>query len=151
MPAVAAGLSPHAAAHVLNLSEGTVRSWITRAGQHSHRLHDRFLRALPLTHVPLDELRLKVRGATEATGRWVACDARTKLIPAFTLGPRSQALAPQRVHPAPLRFGDYSELAQRLAPGCLPVFSSEGLTLYFYTLTAHLGVWVHTIGEHRRA
>jgi len=34
-------------------------------------------------------------GKTEATWLWVACDARTKLIPAFTLGPRTQALADQ--------------------------------------------------------
>jgi len=101
--------------------------------------------------VQLDELRLKVRGKTEAAWLWVACDARTKLIPTFTLGPRSQALAHHLVHPAPLRFRDYSELAQRLAPGCLPVFSSDGLTLYFYALTAHFGAWVHHIGERQRA
>ena len=38
--AVAEGLSPHAAARVFDLSETTVRSWITRAGQHSRSLHD---------------------------------------------------------------------------------------------------------------
>jgi hypothetical protein len=28
-----------------------------------------------------------------------------------------------------------------LAPGCLPVFSSDGLNQYFYAITAHFGYW----------
>jgi len=28
-----------------------------------------------------------------------------------------------------------------LAPGCLPVFTRDGLNLYFYALTAHFGQW----------
>jgi len=42
------------------------------------------------------------------------------------------------------------EVSQRLAPGWLPVFSSDGLALYFFALTAHFGEWVHTVGERRR-
>ncbi len=33
-------------------------------------------------------------------------------------------------------------LRQMLAPGCLPLFTSDGLNLYFYTLTAHFGQWL---------
>ncbi len=33
-------------------------------------------------------------------------------------------------------------LRQRLAPGCLPLFTSDGLNLYFYALTAHFGQWL---------
>ncbi len=138
--AVAEGLSPRAAARVFNHSETTVRSWITRAGQNSRCLHDRFLRALQLTHVQLDELRLMLHGAADAAWLWVACDARTKLIPVFHLGPRTQALAHQLIH----------ELAQRLTPDGLPVFSSDGLALYFYALTAHFGQWVQVLGHRRR-
>ncbi len=138
--AVAEGLSAQAAARVFQLSETTVRSWITRAGQHSHRLHDRLMHALQLTHVQLDELRLKIRGVAEAAWLWVACDARTKLIPAFALGPRTQDVAYQLVH----------ELAQRLAVGYLPIFSSDGLTLYFYALTAHFGQWIQAVGQRSR-
>jgi hypothetical protein len=29
-----------------------------------------------------------------------------------------------------------------LAPGCLPLFTSDGLQLYFYALTAHFGDWL---------
>jgi hypothetical protein len=32
-------------------------------------------------------------------------------------------------------------LRQILAPGCLPLFTSDGLHLYFYALTAHFGQW----------
>jgi transposase-like protein/IS1 family transposase len=139
--AVAEGLSLQAAARVFDLPEATVRTWLTRAGQHSHALHRQFLRCLYLTHVQLDELRFKLRGATEATWLWVACDAQSKLIPAFTLGPRTQALAHQLVH----------ELSTRLAADCLPVFSSDGLALYYYALTAHFGHWLLAAGERRRS
>ncbi len=138
--AVAEALSPRAASRVFNLSETTIRIWLTRAGLHSRNLHDRLVRGLTLIHVQLDELRLKVKGMTEAAWLWVACDARTKLIPAFALGGRTQALAHQLVH----------EVAHRLAPDCFPVFSSDGLALYFYALTAHFGAWVQTASERRR-
>ncbi len=32
-------------------------------------------------------------------------------------------------------------LRQSLALGCLPLFTSDGLNLYFYALTAHFGQW----------
>src|SRR5262245_50742243 len=38
------------------------------------------------------------------------------------------------------------DLRQRLAPGCLPVFTSDGLNQYFYALTAHFGQWVDGVG-----
>ncbi len=66
--------------------------------------------------------------------------ARTKLIPAFALGARTQELAHQLVH----------DVAQRLAPGCLPIFSSDGLALYFYALTAHFGAWIQVANQRRR-
>ncbi len=98
------------------------------------------MRSLHLTHVQLDELRFKVRGQVEAAWLWVACDAGTKLMPAFALGARTQALAHQLVH----------QVAQRLASGCMPVFSSDGLALYFYALTAHFGSWVQQAEARRR-
>jgi hypothetical protein len=38
-------------------------------------------------------------------------------------------------------------LKERLAPGCLPLFTSDGLTAYFYALTAHYGQWVTGTGS----
>lgn len=37
-----------------------------------------------------------------------------------------------------------------LAPGCIPVFTSDGLNLYFYSLTAHFGIWVEIVGTKKR-
>jgi hypothetical protein len=33
-------------------------------------------------------------------------------------------------------------LRQILVPGCLPLFTSDGLNLYFYAITAHFGQWI---------
>jgi hypothetical protein len=40
-------------------------------------------------------------------------------------------------------------LRQMLVPGCLPLFASEGLNLYFYALTAHFGHWREVAGRGR--
>jgi hypothetical protein len=42
------------------------------------------------------------------------------------------------------------DLHQRLAPARLPVFTSDGLNLYFYALSAHFGQWVATVGQRTR-
>jgi IS1 family transposase len=70
----------------------------------------------------------------------VTCDVTTKLIPAFTIGDRTQPVAHRLLH----------DLSQRLAAGELPVFSSDGLALYYYALTAHFGQWVQAASQHRR-
>jgi IS1 family transposase len=62
---------------------------------------------------------------------WVALDPLTKLVPALHLGPRTQASAHALIH----------ALAARLRPGCVPLFTSDGLRLYYYALTAHFGQW----------
>jgi IS1 family transposase len=71
---------------------------------------------------------------------WVALDPLSKLIPVLHLGARSENLAHAVVH----------DLRQRLAPDCLPIFTSDGLNLYFYALTAHFGHWVQGVGQQAR-
>jgi transposase-like protein len=64
---------------------------------------------------------------------WAAIDAPTKIVPVLRLGPRTLHLAYAVVH----------ELHHRLHPGLpLPVFTTDGLRLYFYALTAHFGHWL---------
>ena len=63
---------------------------------------------------------------------WLAIDPRTKILPVLQLGPRTQHMAHAVIH----------SLRQMLAPGCLPLFTSDGLHLYFYALTAHFGHWL---------
>jgi hypothetical protein len=41
-------------------------------------------------------------------------------------------------------------LVKVLALDCLPAFTSDGLKLYFYALTAHFGGWVETVGRQAR-
>jgi hypothetical protein len=59
----------------------------------------------------------------------MAIDPRTKLLPVLQLGPRTQHMAHVVIH----------SLRQMLAPGCLPLFTSDGLHVYFSALTAHFG------------
>lgn len=68
---------------------------------------------------------------------WLAVDPLTKLIPVLHHGARTQDSAHAVVH----------DLQQRLAPGCIPVFTSDGLNLYFYALTAHFGQWMAGVGR----
>jgi IS1 family transposase len=63
---------------------------------------------------------------------WLALDPRTKILPVLKLGPRTQTMAHQLIH----------SLRERLVAFCLPLFTSDGLNLYFYALTAHFGDWL---------
>src|SRR5713226_10093006 len=79
----------------------------------------------------------KTRQEADAPWVWFAIDARTKIIPVLKVGPRTQPMAHAVVH----------ALAKVLAPDCLPIFTSDGLKLYFYALTAHFGSWAVTVGR----
>lgn len=134
------GLAVAAAVRVFGHAEGTLTTWLTRAGMHRERLHERKWRGVPLGHVQLDELRTTLRNKEQEVWLWLALDARTKLIAAAELGPRTQAFAHALIH----------SLVQTLAPGCIPVFTSDGLNLYFYSLTAHFGTWVERADKKKR-
>ena len=54
---------------------------------------------------------------------WAVIDASSKLVPVMKMGPRTLELA----------YGVVHDLCQILQPGCVPIFSSDGLKLYFYT------------------
>src|SRR5215469_5023137 len=107
-------------------------AFLTRAGGHAQTLHERFFRNLHLPHLQLDELRTRLRSATQILWLWLAIDPCTKLIPVLQLGPRTQHMAHALIH----------ALRESLAPACLPLFTSDGLNLYFYALTAHFGQWL---------
>jgi IS1 family transposase len=131
LTALAEGLDPSAAERVFGYRQVTITTWLTRAGLHAQRLHERSFCHLHLPHVQLDELRTRLRCATQVLWLWLAIDPRTKLLPVLHLGPRTQHVAHLLIH----------SLRQVLAPGCLPLFTSDGLNLYFYALTAHFGQW----------
>jgi IS1 family transposase len=82
-------------------------------------------------------VRDSTRSWAHALWLWIAFDPLSKLIPVLHLGSRTQDAAHAVV----------DDLRQRLAPGCLPVFTSDGLNQYFYALTAHFGQWVNGVGR----
>jgi IS1 family transposase/transposase-like protein len=131
LSALAEGLDASAAERVFGYRQATITSWLTRAGGHAEIFHERCLRNLHLPHLQLDELRTRLRSATEILWLWLAIDPLTKIIPVLHLGPRTQHMAHMLIH----------SLRQCLAPGCLPLFTSDGLNCYFYALTAHFGQW----------
>jgi IS1 family transposase len=140
LSALAEGLDVAAAGRVFGHRPATIATWLARAGAHSARLHTRWFRDLHLPHLQLDELRTRLRRRAHVVWLWVVVDPRTKIIPALRLGARTQSSAHALVH----------ALQQTLAPGCVPVFTSDGLRLYFYALTAHFGHWAEGAGRRAR-
>ena len=137
---LAEGLSISAVVRVFGHRHATITRWLTRAGEHSAKLHDHIFRDLHLPHIQLDELRTRLRCRAHVLWLWVAIDPISKLVPVLHLGSRTQDSAHRLVH----------ELRERLALGCLPVFTSDGLNLYFYALTAHFGQWVAGVSRGTR-
>ena len=132
LSALAEGLDPSAAERVFGYRQATITTWLTRAGEHAQTLHERFFCHLRLPHLQLDELRTRLRNSTQVLWLWLAIDPLTKILPVLQLGPRTQNMAHTVIH----------SLRQLLASGCLPLFTSDGLNLYFYALTAHFGQWL---------
>jgi IS1 family transposase len=141
LSALAEGLDVSAAERVFGYRQATITSWLTRAGGHAHTLHERFFYHLHLPHLQLDELRTRLRNAKQVLWLWLAIDPCTKLVPALHLGPRTQHAAHLFIH----------SLRQILVPACLPLFTSDGLNLYFYALTAHFGQWLQRSRRGRKA
>ena len=140
LTALAEGLDVSAAVRVFGHRHATITTWLTRAGEHSTTLHDHWLRNLTLPHIQFDEIRTRLRSRAHALWLWLAVDPLTKLVPVLQLGARTQDAAHALVH----------DLRQRLAPGCIPVCTSDGLNQYFYALTAHFGQWVDGSGRRAR-
>ncbi len=132
LSALAEGLDPSAAERVFGYRQATITNWLWRAGQHAQSLHEHVFCHLQLPYVQLDELRTRLRRAQQVLWLWLAIDPCTKIVPVLELGPRTQTMAHRLIH----------SLRQRLAPGCLPLFTSDGLNQYFYALTAHFGDWL---------
>jgi transposase-like protein/IS1 family transposase len=131
LSALAEGLDPSAAERVFGYRQATITTWLTRAGQHAQTLHERLFSNLWLPHIQLNELRTRLRRSHHLLWLWLVIDPCTKILPVLQLGPRTQNAAHSVIH----------SLRHILAPDCLPLFTSDGLNLYFYALTAHFGTW----------
>ena len=133
---MAEGVDVSALERVFGNREGTLRTWLTRAGLQASKVHRDFFHHLILNHIQLDELWAKVRRECQEVWVWAVVEASSKLVPVLKMGPRTLDLAYAVVH----------DLSRMLQPGCVPIFSSDGLRLYFYALTAHFGSWQHPEG-----
>ena len=141
---LALGMDVSALQEALEIRESTLRTRLSRSGEHGNKLHERFMIGLELFHLQLDELYGYVKPAGHEIWVWTIVDAKTKLMPVLQIGPRTQAMA----------YGVVHELKSRLKTGCVPIFSSDGLKHYFYghstnhfALTAHFGEWIDVEGQ----
>ena len=117
LAALAEGLNPSAAERVFGFRQATITTWLSRAGEHAHTLHERSFYHLHLPYLQLDELRTRLRCASQVLWLWLAIDPLTKLLPVLQLGPRTQNVAHLLIH----------SLRQILAPAAsrsLPVTGS---------------------------
>ncbi len=133
-------LSVAAAVRVFGHRHATITRWLTHPGAHSATLYARVGERLHLPHIQCDELRSRLRNRTHTLWLWLALEKLTKIMAVLHLGARTQAAALAVVH----------QLHGRLANGCLPVVTSDGLNLYFYALTAHFAEWVAGVGRRAR-
>jgi IS1 family transposase len=129
--ALGEGVDQAAAVRIFGHDPTTIARWLKRAGQLDQPLHDRFFQNLVSAYVQLDELKTKTRRMGEVW-IWVALDVQTRVMIALRIGPRTQDNAHRLIH----------EVTERLADEGIPVFSSDGLRMYFYALTAHYGRWI---------
>lgn len=90
---LALGVDVCAIEQAFKVRESTVRTWLTRSGEHGRKLHDYFVKDLQLEHIQLDELWAGIRNGQHDVWVWTVCDAKTKLIPVIEIGPRIQALS----------------------------------------------------------
>src|SRR5437867_1978523 len=146
--ALAEGLGIRAVARVFEVDPNTVLAWLVEVAEHATAFSRYFLHDVHVTQVQLDELFALLRAvktgevseaeAVERLSRsphWVraAIDPVTKLLLTVDVGDRTLAMAQRVVH----------QVAQVLAPGCVPLFLTDGLREYATALLSHFGHWVH--------
>ena len=129
---LAEGLSISACARVFGHSRSTIHRIARVSGEHFVALHELLFKGIEAFHVQMDELRTKLKGKAEAAWVWTSMEVTSKLLLAVHVGRRTQKGAHTLVH----------QTVKTLAQGCVPVFATDGLKLYFYALTAHFGRWL---------
>jgi hypothetical protein len=144
---LAEGLGIRAVARVFEVDPNTVLQWLVEAADHLQVFSQYFLHDVRVTQVQLDELYALLSAvkdgevhAAEALKRlshsshwvWVALDPVSKLLLTIDVGDRTLAVAQGVVH----------QVVQVLAPGCVPLFLTDGFKEYATALLTHFGQWV---------
>src|SRR5207249_3432135 len=125
----------------------TVLEWLVEVADHAAAFSQYFLHDVRVTQVQLDELfallsAVKAGEVSEAAAItrlsraphwvWAALDPVTKLLLTVEVGDRTLAMAQRMVH----------QVVQVLAPGCVPLFLTDGFKEYTTALLTHYGQWV---------
>jgi hypothetical protein len=150
---LAEGLGIRAVAWVFAVDPNTVRHWLAAAADHLQAFSRYFLHDVRVTQVQLDELiallsavkagRVSEADAIERLSRappwiWVTMDPVTTLLLVLDVGDRTLAMAQRVVH----------QVVQVLAPGCVPLFLTDGFTDYTTALLTHDGQWIQPARRH---
>src|SRR6516165_6883130 len=145
--ALAEGLGIRAVARVFEVDPNTVLLWLVEVADHATAFSRYFLHDVRVTQVQLDELfallsAVKAGAVSEAEAItrlsrspqwvWTAIDPVTKLLLTIDVGDRTLAMAQRVVH----------QVVQVLAPGCVPLFLTDGFKEYATALLTHFGQWV---------
>jgi IS1 family transposase len=145
--ALAEGLGIRAVARVFEVDPNTVLAWLVEVADHAAAFSRSFLHDVRVTQVQLDELFALLSAVQagevsdpEAIQRlsrsphwvWGALDPVTKLLLTIDVGDRTLAMAQSVVH----------QVVQVLAPGCVPLFLTDGFKEYTTALLMHVGQWV---------
>jgi hypothetical protein len=145
--ALAEGLGIRAVARVFEVDPQTVLQWLVEAAAHLRIFSQYFLHDIRVTQVQLDELfallsavktgEVSAAEAVERLSRsphwvWAAIDPVTKLRLTVDSGDHTLAMAQRVVH----------QVVQVLAPGCVPLFLTDGCKAYTTALLTHDGQWV---------
>jgi IS1 family transposase len=145
--ALAEGLGIRAVARVFEVDPHTVLAWLVEVAEHAAAFSQYFLHDVRVTQVQLDELfallsAVKTGEVNEAEAItrlsrsphwvWAAIDPVTKLLLTIEVGDRTLAMAQRVVH----------QVVQVLAPGCVPLFFTDGFKEYTTALLTHYGQWV---------
>jgi IS1 family transposase len=152
---LAEGLGIRGTARVFEIDPNTVLHWLTEAAEQLRAFSAYFLHDLHLHQVQLDELYTILSAvrdgemsenaaidhlSTSPRWVWTAIDPESKLMLSALVGERSQAMAQAVLH----------QIAQLLAPGCVPLFLSDGNPSYLPAIVRHFGHWVQLPRRHAK-
>ena len=145
---LAEGLGIRATARVFEVDANTVLHWLVEAAEQLRSFSAYFLCDLHLEQLQLDEVYavLRARKAGEISEEeaitrlehapswvWTAMDPTSKLLVVVEVGHRTVAMAQRVVH----------QVTRVLAPGCVPLFLTDGLKDYATAILSHFGQWMH--------
>ena len=145
---LAEGLGIRATARVFEVAPKTVLHWLGEAADQLRAFTRYFLCDVHVQQLQLDELYAVLRevkdsnlSEDEAIERlerspywvWTVMDPESKVLLVTHVGTRTLEMAQHVVH----------QVMQVLAPGCVPLFLTDGFREYTTALLTHFGQWIH--------